>query len=385
MLAYPSYASGSNGQVSSLQVMQLIDNQTTPNSGNALLGVVDRSGAGSLDVYVAAGTSIPTVTWGHNISGTLQYTTLPLPTTTGTTAYHIQVTGAGAGYGNDVRLDIPAVNVATPVTIGNQQILTLVLTQTTGGTLVDGLVFFQQGQTLLSGQQMVASYKNGSARVRIAASFVAPGTPSISAATANGFSILSSSLSSGSTPSPYVTVPLLTGGTPASPQSTGQFAGAQAFPILINGTAISVSSSCASQTATALPGQDVTLLVLGNAASPQYCLLSDDNTLAGSGYAKLRLVNGLNNSNGLIASLIYGGGAQVPPQYAAFGAASFSTPVPLSINAPYSIVGFPVGTTTLDTPSPPPLATQGVYTVFMLGDNMSAASAVLSADHLFAY
>jgi hypothetical protein len=284
--------------------------------------------------------------------------------------YHIQVVGTGTGYnGTDVRLDIPA------AIIGNQQILTLALTPTTGGTLVDGLLVLQEGLVPQTGQSAVTSYKNGSARVRIAASFVATGNSPINTAKANGVSLLGPSLSSGSVSS-YVPVPLIAGLTAAAPQATGVSAGAQSLPITINGSAITLSGSCTSATATATPGQDLTLLVFGSASSPQYCLLNDDNTLAASGSAKIRLVNGVNNLATNI-SLTYGGLYQ---QNAVFAAASTATSVPIPGGSPYALVGSPVGGTSLGSPA---LEPQGVYSVFMLGDYTSTPSAVLTTDHTY--
>lgn len=357
MLAYQNYPSGPG--TPSLQVAQLIDNQILPVFGEGLIGVADYSGAGSLDVYiwpsVPSGT-LPSFAWASGISGLTKY----FPEIQGT--YCIQVTGAGAGYGHDVRLDIPCVS---PVSIGNQQILTLVLTPTIGGGLVDGLLVLQQGQVPQLPQHAVTSYKNGSARVRIAASFVAPGNPPITSATANGVSILGlgSSLSSGSVSS-YVAVP----STSITP------------PITINGITIN-SVSCASATATATPGQDLTLLVVGNASLLQYCLLPDYNTLSGSGSAKLRLVNGISTLTGS-TTLTYGG---LYPQNAAFGAALTATSVPIPGGSPNTLAVSFVGTNYVGTvPSlgAPALQPQGVYSVFMLGDT-SAASAVLSTDHLY--
>ena len=369
LVAYQAYPFGPSSP--SLQMAQLIDNQTVPLTGEGMIGVADYSGAGSLDVYIGQGTNSPTL-WAPGVSGSTKYSIVPVPTTPGYVSYRIQITGAGTGYGNDVRLDIPS------LIIGNQQVVTLVLTPTIGGGLVDGLFILQQGETPLTGQgqQIVTSYKNSSARVRIAASFAATGNSPITSATAKGVSIMGSnlSLSSGSVSSNYVTVPL-TGSTPASPQAAGVLVGAQSLPITINGGAVSASASCANGTVTAIPGQDLTLLVIGSASAPQYCLLPDDNTLAASGSAKLRLVNGVNNFVGNI-SLTYGGLYQ---QNATFGSASTAISVPIPGGSPYPLVESPVGGASLGTPAMQPM---GVYSVFMLGDT-SAPTAVLSTDHLY--
>jgi hypothetical protein len=363
MLAYQTYPSGPS--TPSLQVAQLIDNQLLPVFGEGLIGVADYSGAGSLDVYiwpsVPPGTS-PSFAWASGISGLTKYSTVPVPVPPGNASYRIQVTGAGAGYGNDVRLDIPS------VIIGNQQILTLVLTPTIGGGLVDGLLVLQQGETPLTGQgqqQIVTSYKNGSARVRIAGNITANGgIISFTTTNANRSPILGSELTSPNVSS-YMVVPL-NGGTQASPQQPNVAASQLPLAITVNGAPVLGVT-------TATPGADLTLLAVG--ASPTYYLLNDDNTLAASGHAKLRLVNGVNNLTGSI-SLTYGGLYQ---QNAAFGAASTTTSVPIPGGSPYALFESPIGGASLGSPA---LQAQGVYSVFMLGD-ASAASAVLSTDHLY--
>jgi hypothetical protein len=377
MLAYQTYPSGPS--TPSLQVAQLIDNQTAPVSGDGLIGVADYSGAGSLDVYMVLSGTSPSFAWASGISGLTKYSTVPVPVPPGNASYHIRVTGAGAGYGNDVRLDIPS------VIIGNQQVLTLVLTPTIGGGLVDGLLVLQQGETPLTAQQTVTStaqqtvtsYKNGSARVRIAGNFTTNGI--ISSATiktnANGSPILGSDLTSPNVSS-YMVVPL-NGGTQATPQLPNVAASQLPLAITITVNGVLVPGV----TTTATPGADLTLLAVGSVASPTYYLLNDDNTLSTSGSAKLRLVNGINNLTGSI-SLNYGG---LYPQNAAFGAASTATNVPIPGGSPNTLAVSFVGTNyggTVPSLGAPALQPQGVYSVFMLGDT-SAASGVLSTDHLY--
>lgn len=348
MLAYQNYPSGPG--TPSLQVAQLIDNQLLPVFGEGLIGVADYSGAGSLDVYiwpsVPPGTS-PSFAWASGISGLTKYSTVPVPVPPGNASYRIQVTGAGAGYGNDVRLDIPS------VTIGNQQILTLVLTPTIGGGLVDGLLVLQQGQVPQSSQNAVTSYKNYSARVRIAGNFTANGIIVSATTSANGSPILGSDLTSPNVSS-YMVIPLNR---------------------VTQALAITVNNASVPGVTTATPGADLTLLAVTVGSVPTYYLLNDDNTLAAGGHAKLRLVNGVNNFTGSI-SLTYGGLYQ---QNAAFGAASTTTSVPIPGGSPYALFESPIGGASLGSPA---LQAQGVYSVFMLGD-ASAASAVLSTDHLY--
>ena len=364
MLSYQTYPFGPS--TPSLQIAQLIDNQIVPGTGNGLIGVADYSGAGILDVYIELVSSGKDNTnsypWAAGISGKTTYSTVPVSTLP-SAAYQIWVTGASNP--SDVRLYIPS------VTIGNQQILTLVLTPTTGGGLVDGLVILQQGQTPLAGQQTVTSYKNGSVRVRVAGNFAANGVISSATTTANGSTnLLSTNLTSPSVGS-YVVVPL-SGGNQANPnpQATGVAAATLPLTITVNGVATGV-------TATATPGADLTLLAYGT--TPRYTLLTDDNTLPSSGYAKLRLVNGVNSIGAGTISLTYGSISVPKSQNVALGTASAATSLLIPGGTPNSI-GVSGGPAF--APIQPVLLSQGVYSLFMLGDT-TAASGVISSDHSY--
>jgi hypothetical protein len=264
-----------------------------------------------------------------------------------------------------VRLYIPSIS------IGNQQILTLVLTPTIGGGLVDGLVVFQQGQTLPAAQSPVTAYKNYSARVRVVADYVSTigaitSATATTAATTAGVS-LASSLSSPSVGS-YAVVPL-------SAATTTQL-----------NVALSVNSGgpVTGYTGPVTPGQDYTLLAYGNGATtPQ--LIVDDNTLATSGYAKLRLVNGVNNLTGNI-SLTYGGVPVQNAQNEALRASPVATNllIPGGSPEPLSVI-FGGGSNyagAVPSLGSPTLSAQGVYSLFILGD-IPAASGVVSSDHSF--
>ncbi len=355
MLAYQTYPNGPGSP--SLQIAQLVDNQIAP-AVDGLIGVADYSGAGSLNVYIENVGSAFTSSnpWASGISGLTNYAPKPQGT------YQIWVTGKNP---TDVRLYIPS------VIIGKQQILTLVLTPTIGGGLVDGLVVFQQGQTLLPGQQMVTSYKNASVRVRIAANFAANGVISSATTTANAFNLLGSDLTSPIVGS-YVVVPL-SGGAQANPTPQATGVAANTLPLTItvnNGNPMNT---------TVTPGADLTLLAYGTSGTPQYSLLSDDNTLASSGYAKLRLVNGVNSVTSNI-SLTYGGISVTNAQNVALGAASAATSVLIPGGTPNALAVS--GGIAANLVSPTTMQSQGVYSVFILGD-AAAVSGVVSQDHLF--
>ena len=83
----------------------------------------------------------------------------------------------------------------------------------------------------------------------------------------------------------------------------------------------------------------------------------------------------------------YNGTQSVPAIGAAFGAASIATNELVNLNNAATVdvlfggTNYAGGTTIQVSPSPM-LQPQGVYSVFVLG-NFSAASAVLSTDHLY--
>jgi hypothetical protein len=380
MVAVPSYDPITGQETPVLK--QLIDYQATmPVPGQGLLGVANYSGAGSLDVYVVANTGAATSpissinkVW-TGVSGTTSYNTVNTGSTSA--SYHIQVTGAGAGPNTDVRLDIPA------AIIGNQQIMTLALTPTPGGVLVDGLLILEQGQNVISGstQQVVTPFKNGSARIRIVASSNA--TTSVTA-TATG-TVLGASLSPGSIGA-YVPVPLFTniaGLAAASPQSGVASAVALsstiAQPVTLSVSPPPVSggdTSC--NTLSAMVGQDITLLVVPG-ATPQCYVINDNNTLAPAGFAKLRLVNGVNGLGSV--TLAYD---TTYTQSAASGVATSPVNVPVPSGSPYSLTLSPwTGSVNWETTPPLTLQQYGVYSVFLLGNLpvTSAASAVLNSDY----
>ena len=323
VLAYTSYSAGQ----SILQLTPpLIENQTAPAAGGgALLRAYEFStDAGALDVYLAPVGNSSSSPIAANVSGVTPF----YPVAAG--AYHIWVTGAGVP--TDLRLDIPS------VAIGDQQVLTLALTSTMGGVLVDGLLIAQQGA--------VTALKNTYARVRVAASFTANGT--ISSAMVNGNTVVSSTLTSPAVSS-YVLVP-------AGP-----------LTISVNNGNSAISNGLT----TASPGADLTLLAVGSLASPIYNMLNDDNTRPSAGGAKLRLVNGVNSGSSL--SLTYN--SQQIVSNVGFGTASPTANVTTGFDANLS-----VGALYAAASPGVSLQSQGVYSVFMLGDS-SSPSGILLRDH----
>ena len=305
------------------------DNQSTPTSGYGQIRIADfATDAGSLDVYMAVqGTSLANASaLVGSISGvTTGYYEIAKNT------YHIWVTGAGDK--TDLRLDLPS------ITLGDQQVLTLALSGTTGGVLVNGVLITEKGA--------VVAQTNNNARVRMVANLAASG--SVTSANVNGVSLLGSATSMTTSVGAYTLVP------------------AGTLTATVNGAA-----ACAGNTVAA--GADLTLLYAGAMASPQCFLINDDNTLPSSGYTKLRVLNGVNGLAGNI-SLTYN--SQIVASNVAFGAASTAKSVTSNV-ASSSLAVTPASvfsTTNLY------LTSRGVYTLFLLGDSPASILGFVNQDH----
>ena len=313
-----------------MQVMPILDNEVAPASGNGKIRVLNLSpDAGSVDFYLTgAGSALSAASvLAKNVMGTSGYSEVAKGT------YHLGITGTGNI--TDVRLDIPS------IVISDQQILTLVLTSTVGGVLVDGLFVNQQGS--------VSSQKNGSARIRVAANIAANGSV---AATVNGVS-LGSTLRSPVLGS-YTLVP----------------AGALTMSVLVNGNPVNAGNL------NATAGADLTLLSVGNSTTPQFFLLNDDNRLPNTGMAKVRLLNGINGLNDTISlnadynQLAYN---------VAFGTVSDPTSISAGIISRLEVNSLQ-GNTSLYLANNVSFLSSGVYSVFMLGDNTTPVGFV-RRDH----
>lgn len=151
-LHYTLLAYGSAGAV---KTTILTEDFAAPAAGTAQLRVYDTdTDAGSLDVYITdpatdlAGVASPTFSLNADLYAAQSPLTNYSPVT-----YCVRVTGAGNKA--DLRIDIPA------VTLASQQVATVVLTPASGGLLLNGASVIQQGS--------FAATHNSTARVRLAA------------------------------------------------------------------------------------------------------------------------------------------------------------------------------------------------------------------------
>ena len=247
------------GPAGALQYQQLDENLGAPDTGRALLRVVNAaSDAGALDVYLSGPTddlsNVVPVQTGVAYSAAGNVATINSGT------WRLRATATGSK--TDVRLDVPA------LLLPSKQVATLVLTPSAGGILVNALVLVQQG--------LITRQDTALARVRLAAAVADSGVVgarvgSTSLSTIPGIGVVSASPSLDD----YVLVP----------------AGTSALTVTVNGQALSLPAK------TLDAGRDYTFLVHGLAAAPLAGWVDDDNRLPSNiGLVKLRLINALADS-----------------------------------------------------------------------------------------
>ncbi|MBC7978029.1 MAG: DUF4397 domain-containing protein [Myxococcales bacterium] len=330
---YQTVVAYSNAGSLALQVLS--DKEGDPSSGNAKVRIFNAASGdtGGLDVYLTTAECSTIANSGSapfaaNLSG-LQSTFTQV--TASTTPYHVCVTTPGDK--TELRLDIPL------LTLSNQRIVTIVLSRSAGGFLVNGMTIDQQGT--------VAQTVGGSARLRVAASLSPPVPVDVT--------VNDKPLAAGlSTPNvaPYVVVP-------AGP-----------LTIKINGIAYNPATPL-----NLAAGNDATLLLTGT--TPTVTLIPDNNTTSTSSTrpVKIRLVNGLNGSNGA-ATLTVDNGVIGSAEVGKASEYSF-----LQTSAALARVEARSGTVSLFSTTGVTFSAGRVYTVFLLGDATAAPNAgLLIAD-----
>lgn len=322
-----------------VKVTTLTDDADKPSSGYASLRIFNAAPAvaASVDVYVTT-TACASLTSANtpvasSVTG-LQDGYASVVAASGGSAWHVCVTGAGDR--TDLRLDIPS------LTLASQQIATLILTKTTGGVLLNGLLLDQQGT--------LTSYANTSVRLRLVADAA---NGSVVSASANGTTLGTSYASP--TVSAWRTVS----------------AGDLALTLSIDGVAITQTGLSAAA------GGDYTLLVAGSAGAPTIELLADDDSAPTTSAlpVRMKLVNGLNGASG--SAMLTSSGVVVGDSVA-FGEASADANIAAASAA--ADLQVTSGGTTLWEMSGQTLAGGSVYTVFLLGD-ASAPKGVLRVDN----
>ena len=317
-----------------LKTAVLTEDFSAPTSGTGQLRIYDTAvDAGALDVYITDPatdlSTVSTTTTAFSAQTYAQSSSL-LPYAPGT--YRVRVTASGNK--SQVLLDMPAVAIA------DQQIVTIALTPTSGGILLDGSMLSQQGA--------YTAARNTTARVRLAAA-VSGGVPVAASA---GSSAIDS----------FTAAPAV--GTYAIVPASG------ALNISVNGNSVGAPAS------TLVAGNDYTLLVHGSAASPTASLIGDDNhlpTLATN--VKMRLVNGLTGTaTGLTLEADFSAVASnvLPAVASAYGTVPANTSMELDVTSALS-------STPIYSRTGLSVAGSSIYTLFMVGDS-SAPQGVLRRD-----
>ena len=235
------------GEVGAFGALRLDDTQDEADAGETKLSVANVSSAGALDVYITdTDTELDDTT--PVLSG-VGAALNSFSTDSGTFRLRVTANGDNA----DVRLDIP------DFSLPDRGVVTLFLTATQGGTLVNAVYLPQEGEP--------SQLLNTRARLRGAigvanggsASIQAGGKPVLAAATAGVIGSRYTLLDAGDVP----------------------------LTIVVNGVAAQVPD------VSLQAGADYTLLVWGSAGAVQASLIVDDNRLPSGGNARLRLLNGM--------------------------------------------------------------------------------------------
>ena len=312
------------------------EDTTAPAAGTAVVRIFDAAtDAGSIDVYVTDPavdiTKLSSPTFSFTSSVSVQASNF---LSFGPGTFRIRVTGAGNP--SDLRLDIPSVVLAS------QQVATVILTPTTGGTLANGSVLVQDAT--------YTATRNTSSRVRLVAAVSSNASVSATAGTTSiGTGVVAPAIGT------YTNVP-----------------SGSAINVTVNGASIGAPAAALAA------GSDATLLVYGNAASATATLIADDNHLptATSNY-KLRMINGVTGAAvplTLAVNFAPVASNVLPGTASAYAVLAASMTTQLSVTSPSSLTPiYPNPFTTVSIPG------NAVFTLFMLGD-ASAPVGVLRKD-----
>jgi hypothetical protein len=252
---YTLLAYGGQG---ALKQVQLDDNVGEPDTGRALLRVVNAApDAGAVDIYLT-GSDEPLAS-AVPLQSAAAVGAVGDWLTVNAATWRLRITAAGNKA--DLRIDLPA--LALP----SRQIATLVITPGRGGVLVNTLLLVQQGS--------ITAGASPQARVRLAAGVADGGA----VAARVGSTVLATNV-----------------GSPAVDVYTLLPAGTVPVVVSVNGQAVLMPD------AALLAGADYTLLVRGPLDAAQATWIEDDNTLpANANQAKLRLVHGVADFSAAIA------------------------------------------------------------------------------------
>jgi hypothetical protein len=316
---------GSSGHFAVLSISEDVER---PDDGDTVVRVLNAAeGVGTLNVYFTeSSVDLDNVSadFAGNGSKTMDSGT-----------YRMRVTGSDA---EDVRLDVPE------ITLENREVITLILTATNGGVLVNAMLLPQGGE--------LSSINNTKARIRGAVGISNGITTTIRV----GSETLISNATAGAIGNDYALIE----------------SGSVPILLTVDGIAAMVPDQ------TLVGGGDYTLLAWNDSSGTRATLISDDNRLpSGSAEAKIRLINGMSGfGEPLSLSIDY----SPISQGVELGQASASSEV--DSGADFQIDMYSSLTTTnVLTKTSVTLQSGAVYTMFLAGGAASSqVSGVLRKD-----
>lgn len=310
---------------------EIDENQAAPGSGDASVEVLNTANdAGTLDVYLTSSATLTGATPNFSAlapGGATSFTSVSSGT------YELSVTGTGNS--SDIRLQVPS------ITLSSGEVVTIIITESAGGYLVNADVLPQQGS--------LTTELNPDARVRAVVGLTTGSAISVS--------LGSTSLLSNATPTDIGTYQLVPIGT-------------QAVTVSINGVAAS------SPDETLAAGQDYTLLVYQTASGIEESWLLDTNRLPTNGDASLRLVHAMSGLTDPISLAV--NSVPVASDVSPGDASGYDSGIVATTTDSLSVTD----TTTsqqLYSQSPVSFTSQGVYTLFMFG-SAASPNGVLNQD-----
>jgi hypothetical protein len=316
-----------------IQQNLIVDNQVSVAGSTWFTAPNFSVDAPTLDVYVVPPGTTDLTSYSATIS-VMSYGSAISPVLLAADTYEIIVTAKGNK--DDVRLTLPS------VTFASGEILTLALTATPGGGLVNGVLVQQGGP--------VTVVPASTARVRVVAALPAT-TPTATDVSATVGATTLADVASSPSPGSYTLVP------------AGSLTG---YAVNVTGGGTGTASDPAF---TFDAGGDYTILVYGSAGAPTLQVLPDRNQTEGS-LAVLRLVNAANTSS----VTLFVDGMPVTGAVAPYGSSTGYFGEDAA-----SPVQFNSGAIPCSNCAGVPLESRGVYTYFVVGPS-SAPYVIVSRD-----
>lgn len=331
------------GWAGALKSAMITEEENAADSGKMSFRVVNMaSDAGSVDVYLTASGDV--LDSSTPVQSSVGGGTSTSYGTVATGTYRLRITAAGDT--STLLLDVDGVS------FNSKGVYNLVLTPTSGGALVNGILLEQQGSA--------TQYLNTQARVRVISALTGGQTVGLSL---DSTTILPTTTSPG-VQSPYVLVD----------------AGTYAINASVAGNSLGSSS------VTVAAGSDTTLIVTGSSVSDaKVTVVADDNRLpTTSGNYKIRLIHASDSLAGYPVTLtvslnaLFSGVQFAPTQYASSSASTYVSKAAVS-NAVIAVTVPGTGQTIYSTTASDgvALASAKVYTVFVLDTANNTPTALL--------